>query len=73
MTPYDPSPDVIEVIREPASGAVAGAYRAFGATLKGSMSIMTYCSSGGTDFCDAVSMCSGKPRRKTLQLVEGQG
>src|SRR5207248_4782853 len=35
MSPYDPSPDVIEVIREPAPGAMAGAYRAFGATLKG--------------------------------------
>jgi NADH-quinone oxidoreductase subunit I len=35
MTPYDPSPDIIQVIREPAPGAMAGAYRAFGATLKG--------------------------------------
>jgi NADH-quinone oxidoreductase subunit I len=35
MSPYDPGPDVIEVIRHPASGPVAGAYRTFGATLKG--------------------------------------
>src|SRR5438477_21188 len=35
MTPYDPGQDVIEVIRPPAPGPVAGAYRAFGATLKG--------------------------------------
>jgi NADH-quinone oxidoreductase subunit I len=35
MSPYDPSADVIEVIRHPAPGPVAGAYRAFGETLRG--------------------------------------
>jgi NADH-quinone oxidoreductase subunit I len=35
LSPYDPGPDVIEVIRQPAPGPVAGAYRTFGATLKG--------------------------------------
>ena len=30
-----PSEDVIEVIREPAHGAAASAYRAFGETLRG--------------------------------------
>ena len=30
MTPYDPSADVIEVIRSPGVGPVAGAYRTFG-------------------------------------------
>ncbi len=35
MPPYNPSDDVIEVIRHPAPGPVAGTYRAFGATLKG--------------------------------------
>jgi NADH-quinone oxidoreductase subunit I len=35
VSPYDPGPDVIEVIRHPAPGPVAGAYRTFGATLKG--------------------------------------
>jgi NADH-quinone oxidoreductase subunit I len=35
LSPYDPGPDVIEVIRHPAPGPVAGAYRTFGATLKG--------------------------------------
>jgi NADH-quinone oxidoreductase subunit I len=33
--PYDPGPDVIEVLRAPRRNAVAGTYRAFGATLKG--------------------------------------
>jgi NADH-quinone oxidoreductase subunit I len=33
--PYDPGPDVIEVIRAPRSSPVAASYRAFGATLKG--------------------------------------
>jgi NADH-quinone oxidoreductase subunit I len=35
MTPYDPSADVIEVIRSPSPGPLAGAYRAFGETLRG--------------------------------------
>jgi NADH-quinone oxidoreductase subunit I len=36
MTPaYDPSEDVIEVIRAPAAGPVRGAYRVFGETLRG--------------------------------------
>jgi NADH-quinone oxidoreductase subunit I len=35
MTPYDPSADVIEVIRSPGVGPVAGAYRTFGETLRG--------------------------------------
>src|SRR6202050_5552247 len=35
MTPYDPSADVIEVIRHPAPSRAAGAYRAFGETLRG--------------------------------------
>jgi NADH-quinone oxidoreductase subunit I len=36
MTPsYDPGADVIEVIRAPARGPVAGAYRTFGETLRG--------------------------------------
>jgi NADH-quinone oxidoreductase subunit I len=35
MTPYDPSADVIEVIRVPPPGPVAGAYRTFGETLRG--------------------------------------
>jgi NADH-quinone oxidoreductase subunit I len=35
MTPYDPSADVIEVIRVPPAGPVAGAYRTFGETLRG--------------------------------------
>jgi NADH-quinone oxidoreductase subunit I len=33
--PYDPGTDVIEVIRAPAPGALRGAYRAFGETLRG--------------------------------------
>src|SRR6202162_3831215 len=33
--PYDPGKDVIEVIRHPAPGPLAGTYRTFGATLKG--------------------------------------
>ncbi len=32
---YDPSDDVIEVIRHPASGPAAGIYRIFGETLRG--------------------------------------
>ena len=35
MTPYDVSDDVIQVIRSPARGPVAGAYRVFGETLRG--------------------------------------
>ncbi|HEX4673591.1 MAG TPA: NADH-quinone oxidoreductase subunit NuoI [Solirubrobacteraceae bacterium] len=35
MTPYDPSADVIEVVRSPGVGPVAGAYRTFGETLRG--------------------------------------
>jgi NADH-quinone oxidoreductase subunit I len=35
MTPYDPSSDVIEVIRAPGSGPVRGTYRVFGETLRG--------------------------------------
>ena len=35
MTPYDVSDDVIEVVRSPARGPVAGAYRVFGETLRG--------------------------------------
>jgi NADH-quinone oxidoreductase subunit I len=35
MSPYDPSPDVIQVVREPAPGVAASAYRAFGETLRG--------------------------------------
>jgi NADH-quinone oxidoreductase subunit I len=34
MSPYDPG-DVVEVIRAPAAGPVAGAYRVFGETLRG--------------------------------------
>ncbi len=32
---YDPSADVIEVVRHPAPGPAAGAYRVFGETLRG--------------------------------------
>ena len=32
---YNPGDDIIEVIRSPAPGAAAGAYRAFGETLRG--------------------------------------
>src|SRR5205085_7856046 len=35
MSPYDPTTDVIEVIREPAPSPAAGVYRAFGETLRG--------------------------------------
>ncbi|MGH2885390.1 MAG: hypothetical protein ACRDPA_22250 [Solirubrobacteraceae bacterium] len=35
MSPYDVSADVIEVIRSPGMGPVAGAYRTFGETLRG--------------------------------------
>ena len=35
MTPYNPSADVIEVIRAPGGGPVRGAYRVFGETLRG--------------------------------------
>ena len=35
MTPYDISDDVIEVVRSPMRGPVAGAYRTFGETLRG--------------------------------------
>ena len=35
MTQYDVSDDVIQVVRSPAAGAVAGAYRVFGETLRG--------------------------------------
>jgi NADH-quinone oxidoreductase subunit I len=35
MSPYDPGNDVIEVLRHPAPGPVAGAYRVFGETLRG--------------------------------------
>ena len=35
MTPYDPSSDVIEVIRAPGRGPVQGTYRVFGETLRG--------------------------------------
>jgi hypothetical protein len=35
MSPYDPSPDVIEVIREPAPSGAASLYRTFGETLRG--------------------------------------
>jgi NADH-quinone oxidoreductase subunit I len=35
MPPYDPSSDVIEVIRAPGGGPVRGAYRVFGETLRG--------------------------------------
>jgi hypothetical protein len=30
MTPYNPGPDVIQVIRSPGTGPVRGAYRIFG-------------------------------------------
>ena len=33
--PYDPGPDVVEVVRGPRMGAAPGAYRAFAATLRG--------------------------------------
>ena len=35
MSPYDPGPDVIEVIREPAPGPAASTFRTFGETLRG--------------------------------------
>ena len=35
MPPYDPGDDVIQVIRHPAPGTMAGAYRVFGETLRG--------------------------------------
>ena len=35
MSPYDPGIDVIQVVREPAAGGMASAYRAFGETLRG--------------------------------------
>ena len=35
MSPYDPSADVIEVVRGPTRGPVAGTYRTFGETLRG--------------------------------------
>ena len=33
--PYDPGPDVVEVVRGPRMGPAPGAYRAFAATLRG--------------------------------------
>jgi len=35
VTPYNPSPDIIEVQRGPNPGGLGGAYRTFGATLRG--------------------------------------
>ncbi len=35
MSPYDPGPDVVEVLRAPEPGGAGGAYRAFGETLRG--------------------------------------
>ena len=35
MTGWNPCEDVIQVVREPAPGAAASAYRAFGETLRG--------------------------------------
>jgi NADH-quinone oxidoreductase subunit I len=35
VSPYSPSADVIQVVREPAPGPAASAYRAFGETLRG--------------------------------------
>ena len=35
MSPYNPSSDVIEVVREPSPGPVASTYRVFGETLRG--------------------------------------
>jgi NADH-quinone oxidoreductase subunit I len=35
VSPYDPGPDVIEVIRHPAPSAAASTFRAFGETLRG--------------------------------------
>jgi NADH-quinone oxidoreductase subunit I len=35
MSPYDIGDDVIQVVRSPARGPVAGAYRTFGETLRG--------------------------------------
>jgi NADH-quinone oxidoreductase subunit I len=35
MTPYNPGPDVVEVMRAPGAGPVRGAYRVFGETLRG--------------------------------------
>ena len=35
MSPYDPGPDVVEVVRAPRPGGAGGAYRVFGETLRG--------------------------------------
>ena len=35
LMPYDPGPDVVEVVRAPKGGPVRGTYRAFGETLRG--------------------------------------
>ncbi|MGZ4311802.1 MAG: NADH-quinone oxidoreductase subunit NuoI [Solirubrobacteraceae bacterium] len=35
MTPYNPGADVVTVVRAPGAGAVRGAYRVFGETLRG--------------------------------------
>jgi NADH-quinone oxidoreductase subunit I len=35
MSPYDPGPDVVEVVRAPSPGGAGGTYRAFGETMRG--------------------------------------
>jgi NADH-quinone oxidoreductase subunit I len=46
--PYDPGPDVIQVIRAPRRSPVASSYRAFGATLKGLRTTMARMIEGPT-------------------------
>src|ERR1700752_436648 len=50
MTPYNPSADVIEVMREPAPGAAASAYRAFGETPRGLKTTFARIPEGPTTF-----------------------
>ena len=38
--PYDPGPDVVEVVRAPKGGPVRGTYRAFGETLRGMKTVL---------------------------------
>ena len=48
--PYDPGPDVIQVIRAPRRSPVASTYRAFGATLKGLRTTLARMIEGPTTF-----------------------
>jgi NADH-quinone oxidoreductase subunit I len=76
--PYDPGPDVLEVVRAPKGGPVRGTYRAFGETLRGMKTVLGRWAEGthtyqypdsGLEKCVGCSLCAAACPADCIRVV----